>query len=335
MKKIIVVIPAYNEEKSIRDIIKRVPKEIEGYKTEILVIDDGSSDKTRAYALETGAIVISNHINKGLGFSLRKGLVEALKRGADIIVNLDADGQYLPEEIPVLIKPILEDDFDLVLGTRFEKLEYKMPLIKKIGNKLVSWWVRRLTHTKISDAQTGFRAIKRELAEILQLQLKGTYTYTQEMIIHAVYNDFSITQVPVHFVKRQYGHSRLIQNVFSYLVRVVKITLSTYHQYYPLRFYGFLSFFLVLFGTILLLIDNFLTLQGIHLIPGINLSDNPKTLLTIFLPIIIGVILIMFGIVLEQIKNIRNSVLQLELLLKMKSDICDNNEEERTDSNDE
>jgi len=314
--KIIIIIPAYNEEESILTVLQRIPKEIQGNPVEILVINDGSTDRTEIVAKNAGATVISHPQNMGLGITLKTGLINALKLNADIIVQIDADGQYLPEEIPTLIEPLLENKCDLILGTRFAKIKYKMPFTKRIGNKFISLIVRMLTKTSVTDAQTGFRAFNRKLAEMLKLKLKGTYTYTQEMLIHSAFSGFRIQEIPTTFEKRISGESRLIQSNFSYLKRVTRIILLTVHDYKPLFFYGILATLLILFGLVLLIIDNTISLEGVHLIPAVNLGDaDAKTLLTIFLPLGVGFVLILFGILLESIKRMRDAVIESNLLI--------------------
>lgn len=314
--KIVIIIPAYNEQDCIGTVLNLIPRKIDDFQIETIIINDGSTDNTAKIARNLGFTVISHEKNQGLGFTLKHGLQEALDRNADIIINLDADGQYNPQEIPLLLSPMVNNGADLVLGSRFQKMSYKMPFIKRIGNKTMSFFVRFLTNTKITDAQTGFRAISRRLAELLLSLLRGTYTYTQEMIIHTHFQNLKIAEVPVTFNARIAGESRLIQSSFSYLFKVIKIIMTTYQDYKPLKFYGTFSIIIFCLGIVLLLIDNFFSLQGVHIFAGIDLSDNPKTLLTIFLPIIGGLILIMFGIVMEMVKNARNSILQSNLQLK-------------------
>lgn len=134
--KLIVIIPAHNEEKTIAKVIREIPRNIAGVeKTEVLVIDDGSTDNTAKTAKEAGADrVISNFSNRGLAYSFKMGLEEALKNGADIIVNTDVDFQYNQTEIPKLIQPILRGEAEMVIGNRQIRNLAHMPLAKKCGN---------------------------------------------------------------------------------------------------------------------------------------------------------------------------------------------------------
>jgi len=159
-----IVIPAYNEEKTIGKVIKSIPRKLLDF-TKVIVINDGSTDDTVKEARKSGADkIISFNNNSGLAKAFKVGLETALKMGADIIVNIDADRQYLSEEIPNLIKPILDGQADIVLGSRFKgQIEY-MPKRKRIGNFIATKVTGFLTGIPISDAQTGFRALSKEAA---------------------------------------------------------------------------------------------------------------------------------------------------------------------------
>jgi glycosyltransferase involved in cell wall biosynthesis len=215
--KLIITIPAYNEEETIAEVIEEIPRDIDLVDTvEILVIDDGSTDNTVSEAKEADRI-ISFKQNRGLAHAFRAGLETALEQGADIIVNIDADGQYNGREIPNLIAPILNESADIVLGNRQINTLEHMPRGKKVGNKMATWVTRRVTGLPIMDAQTGFRAFSRDAA--LHLNIMSDYTYVQETIIQAVNNGLTIVDVPVEFRKRKGGESRLISNIFSYASR--------------------------------------------------------------------------------------------------------------------
>jgi len=234
-QKLVIVIPAYNEERNISWVLKQIPR-LSNFKVETLVIDDGSEDTTASVAEEYGAIVINNKKNTGLGQAVRKGLNEALKRKADIIITLDADGQYNPVEIKNLLRPFempKEINIDLVLGTRLQNIEFNFDRMKILGNKIISLLVSFFISRKniISDTQTGFRSISKDLAVVLVKRLKGNYTYTQEMIFHAKLNNFRIIEIPIHFYPRRFGRSRLIKNPFIYLFRIMIICVKTFLGY--------------------------------------------------------------------------------------------------------
>lgn len=245
--KLVVTIPAYNEERTIANVIKEIPRHIHGVDfIEVLLIDDGSTDNTATEAIKAGVHEIVTHrANNGLGVTFRDGLDSALEKAADIIVNIDADGQYNASEIPTLIKPILDGKADIVLGWRdIDNLDF-MPRGKKLGNKLATWVTRRLSGLSIKDAQTGFRAFSREAA--LRMNLRGKYTYVQETLIQAGYKGLQIEQVPVEFKGRD-GKSRLIPSLGAYATRAGAIIFSTYRDYHPLKFFSGIGGAFILIG---------------------------------------------------------------------------------------
>lgn len=241
----IAIIPAYNEESTIGDVIKGTSQFVD----DILVINDGSTDHTIDVARNAGAIIIDNIVNRGLGKTIKRGYAEAIKHGADIIVQIDADGQYDPKEIPKLIQPIIDNKADLVLGSRLENLKYEMPWLKKQGNKAFTWLLRRLTGADIKDGQTGFRATRKEVFETLEIQ--GDFTYTQEMIVKVSKEGWRIANVPVNFYQRSIGESRLMSGPFSYAWRAWIIIIRTIRDYDPLKFFGLPGIALTLAGIIL------------------------------------------------------------------------------------
>lgn len=215
--KLIVIIPAYNEEKTIGKVIKSIPRRIKGInKVETLVINDGSKDRTEKKAKQAGAdYIISQQTNLGLAQAFQAGVCRALRLGADIIVNTDADNQYKQEEIPKLIAPILKGKADMVIGNRqVERLDH-MPRLKKYGNILGSLTIRFVTKSKIKDVSSGFRAFSRKAAQ--QLRLFSYHTYAHETIIQAINKNIVIAEIPITFRKRQYGNSRLINSIWVHM----------------------------------------------------------------------------------------------------------------------
>ncbi|MEW6295741.1 MAG: glycosyltransferase family 2 protein [Candidatus Diapherotrites archaeon] len=306
--KLIITIPAYNEENTVAKVIEEIPKKIEGIsKIEILVIDDGSTDKTSEAAKKAGAQVLINKKRLGLARTFKKGLENALNLGADIIINTDADFQYNQKQIPLLIKPILNNEADIVLGSRFKGWIEEMPLQKKIGNRIVSWIVRNISGLPISDAQTGFRAFSREAA--LQLNIFSDYTYTQETILQAAEKKLIIREAPIDFRKRK-GSSRLISNIFVYAKKAFLTILIAYLNYKPLKvFLGIGSIFFLL-GLLLgsrVLIHYFNT--------GLVSPYLPTAILTAVL-LIFGFQIIVIGLIAEMIKY--NRKIEEELLYKIK-----------------
>lgn len=247
--QILVTIPAYNEEKTIGALISRIHKSMKNnrYNYKILVVDDGSSDKTAKIAKEAKATVYSHPKNYGLAETFRTEIEKSLDLGADIIVHIDADMQYQPEEIPKLIKEI-ENGYDLALGSRFlGKIEH-MPLINRFGNIAFSKVASQVAEMDISDAQTGFRAFTKEFAK--KVKIKSDHTYTQEQVIRAVKNKFRVKEVPIYFAKRK-GKSRLISNPFSYALKAWINILRIYRDYKPLKFFGVMGFLIFSIGVLI------------------------------------------------------------------------------------
>lgn len=229
--KVIITIPAYNEEKTIRDVINKIREVMDQtkycYNYLILVVDDGSEDKTVEEATKAGACVFSHQENKGLAETFRTEMKVCCELGAEIIVHTDADGQYKAEEIPLLIEQV-ENSYDLVLGSRLKgSIEY-MPKINKIGNKAFSFVISLLTKQKITDGQTGFRAFTRKIAE--EITIISDHTYTQEQIIRAAQKNYSIKEVPISFAKRNDGKSRLMRSPLEYAIRAWKNILKIYFR---------------------------------------------------------------------------------------------------------
>ncbi len=306
--KLVVTIPAYNEERTIAKVIREIPKKIPGITLiKVLVIDDGSSDSTSAQARKSGARVIRNTVNSGLAFSFSRGLKEAVEMGADIIVNTDADFQYNQKQIPSLVAPILKGESDIVLGSRFlGKIEY-MPLQKKLGNMAVSFLMRLLTGLPLTDTQTGFRAFSREAA--LRINVFSDYTYTQETILEAREKKLSIIEVPADFRKRA-DSSRLISGVFDYAIKAGFTIVETYISYKPFKFFftaGSLLFLLGFLFGLRVLAHYFSTGAVSPFIPTAILSA---------LLIIFGFQVMLTGILAELIK--RNRKVQEELLYHQK-----------------
>lgn len=227
------MIPAFNEEESIADVIHSIPRTIDGVDdVEVIVIDDGSIDNTKQAAYDAGVdYVVSHKGNEGLASAFRTGITEALARGASIIVNTDADNQYDQKQIPELIKPILDNQADIVLGSRFKGTIEEMPVEKKLGNLLATAVTRILSGFGTSDAQSGFRAYSRDAAK--SLKITSRRTYVQETIIRPARMNFRILEIPIRFGKRN-GESRLIQSIWGYAMEVlpemVRCYLDTFRE---------------------------------------------------------------------------------------------------------
>jgi glycosyltransferase involved in cell wall biosynthesis len=249
--KIVVQIPAFNEEKTIFEVINKIPKKILGIKEIIiLVIDDGSKDNTVCEARKAGADkIVSHQFNKGLGVAFRTGINEALKAGADIIVNIDADMQFNPKDIPKLIVPIVNGNADLVTCTRFKEKSKtpKMPLVKKFGNSIFTAIISWLAGQKFTDTQCGFRAYSRECA--LRLNLFGKHTYTQEALLDAVEKGMRITEISCTVKgQREHGKSKVVENWFAYSIKALLIITRSIRDHKPLKFFGAIGVLLFAIG---------------------------------------------------------------------------------------
>jgi len=284
-KLVIISIPAYNEEKTIAGVIKGIKKAMSfliNYDYKILVVDDGSRDKTVETSKENGAIVYSHPYNLGLAETFRTEMKICLKLNADIIIHTDADGQYPSRYIPNLIKKI-EEGYDLVLGSRFGEGIYSGSFMKKFGNIAFAKVFSSLLNLKLRDTTTGFRAFTRRVA---QLPIINTFTYTQEQIIRAGKAKMYITEIPITTNKTR--ESRLFKSPFNFAVRAWINILRIYRDFEPLKFFGTVGLFFISIGLLigLRLIYFFITAGRV--------GHTPSTILTMLL-ILIGVQIVLFG----------------------------------------
>ena len=248
--KVVVTIPAYNEVKTIAQVIHDIKSIMNNtkYKYEIIVVNDGSLDNTAEVAKKAGAIVYSHPQNLGLAETFRTEIAKCLKHKADIIVHTDADGQYLAKDIPKLISYV-EEGYDFVLGSRFMGKIERMPIIKRLGNRAFSNVISKITKKKITDGQSGFRVFTKEIAE---LPITSNHTYTQEQIIRTIRNKFKLIEVPVYFAKRHgKTKSRLMKNPFDYAIKAWINLIRVYRDYEPLKFFGRISVLLFLMSIAL------------------------------------------------------------------------------------
>lgn len=233
--KLVVIIPAFNEEQTVAEIIAGVPRSVDGVDgVEVIVINDGSTDATAQMAIRAGATVVSHSINMGVGAALQTGLDQAIKRGADVVVNIDADGQFSPSDIPTLVAEIISGRADMASASRFKDpaLVPTMPLLKLWGNRAMSWLVSTITGRKFHDVSCGFRAYSREA--INRLVLTGRFTYTQEMFIVFSFKGLSIIEKPLK-VKgvRTHGQSKVASSIWRYAWRTSGIIFGCLRDYRP------------------------------------------------------------------------------------------------------
>ena len=242
--KLIIQIPCYNEEDSLPITLKAIPKEIKGIdKTEILIINDGSSDNTVRIAQDSGVHYIVNFSkNVGLARAFDAGLKACVRYGAEIIVNHDADNQYCADDIEKLVEPIIEHRADIVIGARpINSIKHFSP-VKKLLQKLGSFVMKKLSGADISDAPSREAAMK--------INIFDTYTYTMESIIQAQRKGLSILSVPIR-VNADLRPSRLIKNNFTYIFRSAKTMIRFFIIYHPFRFFISLASIFFILGFFL------------------------------------------------------------------------------------
>lgn len=244
--KLIIQIPCFNEELSLPQTVADLPRTVEGFDiVEYLVVDDGSTDRTVAVATELGVHhVVSLGQNRGLASAFLTGLDSALRAGADVIVNTDADNQYVGACIPALVAPILAGNADLVIGERpIEAVDEFSPLKKRL-QRLGSATVRIFSGTSVRDAASGFRAFSRDTA--IRTQAFGKYSYTMETIVQAGWEGLRIGAVPIS-VNPATRPSRLVKSIPTYLWRSATTIVRSFALYKPFRFFfgvGLLPFVL-------------------------------------------------------------------------------------------
>jgi len=238
--KLIIQIPCFNEAAQLPQTIADLPREVHGFDVvELLVIDDGSSDDTVAVARSLGVhhlVRLTN--NKGLAAAFQAGIDTALKLGADVIVNTDADNQYYGPDVARLVAPILEGRADMVIGDREVANIEHFSAPKKLLQRLGSWVVRQASSTSVPDTTSGFRAYNREAA--IQMMVVSRFTYTLETIIQAGKLLVAVVHVPVR-TNAQTRESRLFPSVGAYVRRNAVSIFRIYAQYEPLRVFWSLA----------------------------------------------------------------------------------------------
>jgi glycosyltransferase involved in cell wall biosynthesis len=256
--KLIVQMPALNEEATISDVIQGIPEHIEGVdEIQVVVVDDGSTDRTGEIAASLGAHIVRHDAPRGVGAAFRAGINRSMELGADVIVTIDSDGQFDPADIPILLQPILAGQADFVTASRFldPALVPEMPAAKKWGNRFMASWMSSLIGQRFHDVSCGFRAYSREA--FLRLVLTGEFTYTHETFLTLAFSQIRMVEVPIRVQGvRSYGKSRVASNLISYGRRTASIILKTYRDYQPLRFFSYIAaFFMIvalgLFGFLL------------------------------------------------------------------------------------
>jgi glycosyltransferase involved in cell wall biosynthesis len=297
--KLIVQIPCFNEADTLPAVVERIPREIEGIDVvEVLIIDDGSSDDTVEVARRCGVDHVVRHVqNRGLAAAFMTGLDACVSQGADIIVNTDGDGQYEGRCIPDLVRPIVEGDYEMVVGERpIEEIAHFSPTkkwLQRAGSRFVEW----ISGIDVPDATSGFRALSRDVA--LKLNISSRFTYTLESLIQCGDRQIAVTSVPIE-TRSQTRPSRLFKGTAHYiwlsLWAILRIT--TWHA--PLRLFWPLGAVFTVVGLLIglrFLVDYF-TVGG---------AGHIQSLLLAAILLMVGVQVILTGLVADMVATNRRA----------------------------
>ncbi|MDB5178653.1 MAG: hypothetical protein JWN01_596 [Patescibacteria group bacterium] len=289
--KLIIQIPSYNEEKTLKDVLDGIPKHIPGVGAiETLIIDDGSRDRTleiaEAYPVDH---ILRHRQNRGLAITFADGMHESLRLGADIIVNIDGDNQHPANRIPDLIAPILEGTHDIVVADRgvrgIKEFSATKKLFQRLGSKVVRW----ASHTNVPDAPCGFRAYSREAA--LSTNIITTFSYTMETIIQAGHKRLAVTHVAIP-QRPKTRESRLFTGIGQHISRSAVAILRSYTMYQPFKVFLLSGFLVFLIGTI----PYWLVLYRVFAEPY-NVGGHVQSLILGAVFMILGIMFVMIGIV--------------------------------------
>jgi glycosyltransferase involved in cell wall biosynthesis len=296
--RLFVQICALNERDTIAGVIAGIPREIGGVASVIvMVVDDGSTDGTAEVARAAGADLFLRHPrNKGLAHAFQDGIDACLRHGADIVVNIDADGQYRGQDIPALIAPILAGRADLVVGDRqVATLEHFSPF-KRFLQKLGSWMVRAASGLAIPDAVSGFRAYSREAA--LRLFVTLSFSYTVQTLIQAGKTGLAVDSVPIQ-ARHTPRPSRLHKGILHFVSRQALILMRTYVTYEPMKT------FLALALPFLLLGAGLMARLAVIAAERGGLTGNVQSLIVGVISLVIGLLLAITGIIADRVRENR------------------------------
>jgi hypothetical protein len=223
---ILVIVPAYNEAETIGDILSEIPREIGGRPTEVLAVVDGATDDTRRVVESSGYLPAINLVNQGAGAAQRVGYRIALKRGAEIAVTCDADGQHPPSEIAALIEPILRDEADIVIGSRVLGENDDNSAVRDTGRHLYSWLISRFVGQKVTDCSSSFRAVR--CSWIRRLDLRQDRFPAAEFVMEAIGKGARYMEVPVHMRRRRHGASKMPPSKIKFGWNVLRVILGSW-----------------------------------------------------------------------------------------------------------
>ncbi|MFZ6016409.1 MAG: glycosyltransferase family 2 protein [Nitrospirota bacterium] len=309
--RLVIQIPCFNEEATLNETINDLPEKIPGIdEIKILVIDDGSTDRTvevaKAHPRVSKIVELDGH--QGLAKAFKRGLEEALRMGADIIVNTDADNQYSGGDIEKLISPIISKRADMVIGDRNINSIPHFSRIKKILQNIGSYAVRIISKTNIRDATSGFRAYSRETA--MKLNIFSSYTYTLETIIQAGLQGLRIEAAGIK-TNRTTRESRLIRSIPNYVYRSILTMLEIFIIYNPIKFFSLISLFFFTPGLFLIcrFFYFYFTVKG----P----TGYIQSLVISIALIMIGSLILLIGIVANLISTNRKLLEEMNRKLKL------------------
>lgn len=309
--KLIINIPAYNEAEKIGETIRRIPRSFEGIDEVIVqVVDDGSTDHTGRVAEDAGADRVVTHArNMGLGKAFRTSVEAALETNADIMVNIDADGQFDPKDIEKLLAPVMSGKADIVIGNRFGEHEAKnIPLIKDTLNRFAARVISSFLKTPIDDLTCGFRAYTKEA--LLRLNLLENFTYTQEVIIDAIGKGMKIIWIPVEVTYFADRKSKMTKSIFKFVSNGFRIIVRAIRDVRPMKFFGIPGFFLLGIAAIL-----FLVFLGFYL-QDFKISPYRNYLFFSALSFVIGLQFVVFALLADMVKSNRRLIEEQMYLAK-------------------
>jgi glycosyltransferase involved in cell wall biosynthesis len=298
--KLIVQIPCFNEEKTLPLTLEEIPRKLIGVdEVEILVIDDGSEDRTVDVARECGV----DHIvrfsgNKGLAVGFMAGLDACLKLGADIIVNTDGDNQYCGKDIEKLIGPIIEGKVDMVIGDRDVENVRHFSFTKKKLQKIGSWVIRHVSDTDIPDATSGFRAFSKDAA--LKINILSDFTYTLETLIQAGIKNISVASVMIK-TNEKLRDSRLFKSIRSYITKSISTIIRIYTMYRPLRVFTYV-------GSTILFTGVMLGIRFLYFYMSGNGAGHIQSLILAAVLSIVGFQIVMIGLLADIIASNRKLI---------------------------
>jgi len=306
--KLVIQIPCYNEETSLPETIRHIPKKVEGVdEVEVIVVNDGSTDKTSEVAKNLGLHVVDLP-RVGLARAFSAGLEAALKNGADIVVNIDADNHYPGEMIPEIIKPILKGNAGMVIGERDIYDKRKTPFIKRIFYRIGAWAVKILTGLDIKDPTSGFRAFSRDA--IMRISVASDYSYTVDTVIQCAMKKIPIATINV-LTNPPLRPSRLFKSIPQFLLKQGATIIRVFTYYKPL-------FVFLLLSTIFFLCSFILAGRYIYFMSIGKGTGHVQSVIASGVLFITGFLMLMLGLIADMLGNIRR--LLEEILYRIKKE---------------